>query len=229
MNFLQLAQAVRSKCGISGTGPATVAAQPGEMGRVVDWTNEAWLDIQNRHATWHWMRGEFALQTVAGERAYLPTDIGLADLRNWHEATLRCYRTADGQAGEIYMSPLAYGDFRNMYMFGAMNDQAQQPNLFAVRPRDRALLLGPKPDGVYTITGEYQQGARRMVDPLELPGGGRFPVEYSMLIVWLAVQKYAAYEGAGALYQAAGIEASRLWAGLARDQLDDIELGEPLA
>jgi hypothetical protein len=229
MNFLQLAQQVRSKCGISGTGPATVAAQPGEMGRVVDWTNEAWLDIQNRHGAWHWMRGEFSLQTVAGERAYLPADLGIDDLRYWHTETLRCWRTADGQAGEQYMTPLDYGDFRNMYMFGAMNDQAQQPNLFAVRPRDRALLLGPKPDGVYTVAGEFQRAARRMVNPLDLPGGGLYPVEYEMLIVWLAVQKYAGYEGAGALYQVATAQANALWPGLVRDQLDDIELGAPLA
>lgn len=229
MNFLQLAQQVRSKCGISGSGPATVAPQPGEMGRVVDWTNEAWIDIQNRHKDWNWMRNEFTLQTIAGERAYPAAAAGVTDLAYWHGDTLRVYRTADGRSGESFLPEVDYAGFRNMFMFGSSADLVQMPTVFATRPRDKALLLGAKPDGVYTVTGEYQQAARPMVDALALPGDGRFPAEFHMLIVWLAVQKYSTYEGAGVLYQMADREASRLWGRLTKDQLPDLELGEPLA
>lgn len=229
MNFLQLAQQVREKAGISGTGPATVANQVGEMARIVNWTSESWEELQNKQLDWNWMRLECAFNTVAGQAVYSTTDAGLVDHAAWHGDTFRCYKTDEGRASEQFLVEIDYQDFRDSYGFGAMAVQTGRPAVFAVRPRDKALLIGPVPDGTYTITGDYQQSARPMMNNLDVPGDGRFPSSFHMAIVWLAVQKYAAYEGAGALFQAAQLEVKKIVPAMERNQLPAIEMGRPLA
>jgi len=228
MNFLALCQAVREKAGISGTGPVTVIKQQGEMLRIVNWVNDAWEELQNLNENWKWMRQEFTFQTTAMTRAYPPLPI-VADHTQWHEETLRCYKTSDGVSTEQFMSDMKYGDFRDSYMFGAMSTMAGRPMIFAQRDRDKALMLGPLPDGIYTIYGEYQQAATRMAADTDLPALGGFPTEYQMAIVHLAVMKYAIFEGAGALFQSHQEEYRKILRALERDQLEDVALGEALA
>ncbi len=228
MNFLALCQIVREKCGISGTGTASVTNQTGEMLRIVNWVNEAWEDIQNWNENWNWMRQDFAMQTVPGQRFYAASSIA-PDHARWHLDSLRCYKTAAGQKNEQFLAYLSYGDFRNTYMLGGMNTMAGWPHLFSERPRDKALFLGPLPDDVYTVYGEYQTGASRLAANTDLPGMGAFPDEFHMLIVHRAVMKYAEYEGAGPLYGAAQANFKQLMHGLEKSQLDHIELGSALA
>ena len=228
MNFLALCQSVREKCGISGLGPLSVINQTGEMQRLVNWVNEAWEDIQNWNENWNWMRRDFTLQTVAGQRFYAVPAIA-PDQAHWHLDSLRCYKTADGQQAEQFLAYLSYGDFRNTHMFGSMNIQTGKPLIFSVRPRDKALFLGPLPNETYTVYGEYQASASRMVTNTDTPGMGYFPEGFHMMIVHRAVMKYAEYEGAGPLYGAAQVNFRQAMRGLEKAQLDDVELGGALA
>jgi hypothetical protein len=70
VNFLELAQRFRREGGISGNGPSSVLSQAGEMQSVVEWTNEAWADIQATHATWKWMYRRAYFNTVVGQDRY---------------------------------------------------------------------------------------------------------------------------------------------------------------
>lgn len=81
MNFLQLCQRAASECGVA-TGSAirtvlpTVEGATGSLGRIVDWVNDAWSDVQMAHDDWDWMRSSNLLgsgvsfRTVAGQASY---------------------------------------------------------------------------------------------------------------------------------------------------------------
>ena len=55
MNFLQLCQRLRQETGISDSGPGTVTGQTGDMKRIIDWTNDAWLRLQTLRPDWFFM------------------------------------------------------------------------------------------------------------------------------------------------------------------------------
>jgi hypothetical protein len=104
LNFLQLAQKLRQEAGIAGTGPSTTAGQVGELGRVVDWINQAYIDIQEKHDDWNFLRFEFSLPLTIGQAIY-PRNINgtnssdttsyplsnIVDMANWREDSMRCY------------------------------------------------------------------------------------------------------------------------------------------
>lgn len=225
MNFLQLCQRTREKCGISGSGPAAVTGQSGEMLRVINWVNEAWMEIQNSRTNWMWMRGEFTFNTVAAQQAYTPTEAGVASTHShWWMDTLRIYRADVGVNDEQHLHQTDYANFRDVYQFSArMNGR---PTAVAMRPWDQALLLGPVPERIYTVVGEYQKKATEMVANADVPS---LPSQYHMLIVYEAMTKYAAYEAAPEVM--AGVQTSydEIKAALYGNQQPGFSLGGPLA
>lgn len=225
MNFLQLCQRTREKCGISGSGPAAVTGQSGEMLRVVNWVNEAWMEIQNSRTNWMWMRGEFTFNTVAAQQAYTLTDAGVAATHShWWIDTLRIYRTDVGVNDEQHLHKTDYAAFRDVYQFSArMNGR---PTAVAERPWDQALLLGPVPEQIYTVVGEYQKKATEMAANIDVPS---LPTQYHMLIVYEAMTKYAAYEAAPEVMAGVQTSYSEIKSALYDNQQPDFSLGGPLA
>ena len=228
MNFLQICQRVRSKAGITGVTdtPTTVVSQVGELGRVVNWVNEAWEEIQNMHDTWEWMRGDFSFNCVSGTYIYVPgsAPVSLTAFAEWHTDTLRCYLTATGVSDEQFMAEWDYPLFRDYYELGS--GYSGRPQLFAVRPSDSALLLGPNPDAVYTVRGQYQKRATTMSLDADTPG---LPAQYHMLLVHGALMKYAAYEGAPEVMASASRDYFNMLMRLSQDQLPTLRMGAPLA
>lgn len=91
MNYLQLCNLTRQNCGISGSDLVTVAGQTGEMLRLTNWVNEAWMDLQTMRQDWEWMRKSMTFTTVAHQIGYTPTQIGLTDFGMWSRDTFRNY------------------------------------------------------------------------------------------------------------------------------------------
>ena len=105
LNFLQLCQKLRQEAGISGSGPLTTVNQTGELYRVVDWVQQSYNDIQEKHDDWNFLRFTFNLPLTIGQSVYssyinssnpsyavaygLPTN--LADVANWRKESMRCY------------------------------------------------------------------------------------------------------------------------------------------
>ncbi len=189
--FLQLCQLTREKCGISGTGPASVTSQSGEMARVVNWVQEAWIELQQRNRDWDWMRAEFCLATEQYRQDYAPSTASLTDFSRWHGETFRAYKDVYGVADQQWLVEWDYESFRNTYMYATQTPG--RPTVFAVRPRDKALLFGSIPDDVYEIRGEYQKAPRPFLSGTDIPS---LPEEFHMLIVYGAMKKYAFYENA---------------------------------
>lgn len=201
MNFLQICQRVRQEADIVGTGPATVTGQTGELKRIVDWTATAYEAIQNRHEDWLWLRGQFTLDTVDGTRQYEygdATDVddaaAISRFRHWWwedvEFPWRIYKQSDGVATERYLTPLEWGTFRRLYLLGS--GQSGFPAHVTVDPQNR-VVLGPTPDAVYVVSGDYQKGNQALAADADTP---EMPSQFHMLIVWEALKLYGQHESA---------------------------------
>lgn len=78
-------------CGVSGAALTTTANQTGEPGRLCNWINEAWEDIQTQRQDWQWMRKTATFTTVANQPIYTISQIGLTDFGHWSRDTFRNY------------------------------------------------------------------------------------------------------------------------------------------
>lgn len=225
MNFLQIAQRTREKCGISGTGPISVTGQSGENLRIVNWCQESYVELQNERKDWMWMRQPFSFTTTLGQQDYTPVQAGLQDLSHWRTDTLRVYRTAVGVNDEQHLRFYEYESFRDIYQYA--NRIPGRPNFFAVRPQDYALLLGPIPSqDQFTVVGEYQKRATELAGNDDIPG---LPEQFHMLIVYGAMERYAAYEAAPEVI--AGVKGSydKMMTALQNQQLEQVFIPETLA
>ena len=226
MNFLQLTQRLRQECGIAGTGPTATTDQVGQAKKLVDWTNDAWLEVQGKHDTWGFMREEFEFSATQGVGDYLPASVGLPGLRYWHRDTLRCQRTAVGVQDEQWLPEWEYQTFRNTYRFNQQRELQGRPVVFAVKPNGKALMLGPLPDAQYTVIGEYQALPAPMTSDADIPS---LPEHLHMIIVFKAMEYYALFESAPEVLTRAKQQYTTLMAQLEREQLDGVYLGNPLA
>lgn len=226
MTFLQLVQALRQECGVSGSGPATVLSQTGESKRLVDWTNAAWLELQGLHDDWLFLRKTFSFPTTASVGDYTPAAAGLTDFRYWHKETLRVYKTALGISDEQWLVEWEYQVFRNTYRFNQQTTQTGRPVVFAVKPMDKALMFGNVPDDVYTVVGEYQALPTEMAADADTPS---IPSHLHRVIVYKAMESYALFESAPEVLSRAQAGYSRLINQLQREQLSEVYLGNPLA
>lgn len=224
MNFLELAKKLRQECGVNGVGPASVLEQTGEAKRLVDWINDAWLEIQGLHDNWGFMREDFSFQTNASAGDYSLTDIGLTDHRYWHRDTLRVYSTALGVVDEQWLVEWEYAPFRNTYRFGLQT--TGRPVVFAVKPKGSELMFGAAPDAVYTVVGEYQRAPTALAANTDTPD---IPTHLHMIIVYKAMEYYGLYESAGEVLARGQKQFATLLTQLEREELPEITIGGPWA
>lgn len=226
--FLQLVQRLRSEAGVSGADPATCQGQNGELMRLVRWVNDAWLDVQNKHWDWFFLRSQFSFQTntAANQQLYTPAQCGTNNFGNWKRDSLRIYTTALGFPNEMILPFAPYDEFRNLYLYGANRTNYMRPSLYSIDPQKNLVLGGP-PDLVgYTINGEYYQVATYLQNDTDIP---LLPPQYQMIIVWKALQWYGLYEGAEEAVTRGTQEYNKLMLLLEKDQMAAIGFGEPLA
>ena len=224
-NFLNLCQRTATECGVANSlavqsALPTVSGATGSLGRIVNWVGDGWRDLQMDRDDWAWMRssvllgGGVTFPTVAAQASYpLGTGagsvgVGADSFGKWDIETFRSYPTAVGYRGEIYLDEVSYDVWRDSYMLGAMRDVQTRPVVFAVGP-DQSICLGPPPNGLYTIAGDYFVAPSEMVVDTDIPVG--LPTRFRMLIVYRAMAKYAAYEAAPDVAQRAAEENARLY------------------
>lgn len=236
MDFKTLCQRVRQESGISGTGPITVVGQLGEMKRIVDWTTQAYTELCSKHANWDFLRSSFSVNTVIGQEAYLPTActdtnlsalIGSSTVGNfgqWVPDSFRIYLQSAGAQTQQYFWPLDYPWFRDRWQLQVPANA--KPTDFTFRPKDKAILCGAKPDNVYVLSGDYFRVAPDLAADGDVP---LFPERFHMIVAWLAVRYYAAYEEDGGIFSVANQYYQNLYGNLMRDQLPQVGTAEPLA
>lgn len=233
MTFLEICKAVRRECGISGTGPAAVTGQTGEMLRIVNWVIDSHKEICRLHDNWLFLRSSFTVDTVSGTASYLPstcTDSRLSaaitavKFNLWLTDTFRIYKSSDGVATQQLFTFEDFEFFRDYYLLGTVANA--RPAVFTIRPDDDAILPGPTPDAVYVITGDYQRFPADLAADGDVPA---FPAKYHDAVTWLAARKYALYEEAAGLYRGANREYARILSDLELKFLPPIRVGGPLA
>lgn len=228
--YLSGSQDLRRECGIAGTGPAAVTGQTGESDRVVKWYRDAWNEIQMRRRDWLWMRKGFTVNTVASTASYAYTsctDVDLAApitrLANWYRKSMKAYLQSDGVGAEYPLIFMEWDTFRRWYQYGAQT--ANQPIHVSIGP-DRKLYLGPTPNAVYVVSGDYQRSPQVLGADGDTP---ELPLEFHMLIVCEAMKKYAVYESAAEVYARAVADGKTFWGRLMMEQLPPLTFGAPLA
>jgi hypothetical protein len=224
MTFLQLCQRTRQECGISGTGPSTVVSQAGEMRRVVDWVNTAYEEIQLARSNWNWMRADFSFNTTATDYDYTAAEAGITTrFSQWDVDTIKSYKTSIGVSNEFELGELLYRQYRSIYLTGSQ--PSGTPICFSVAP-DKKLLLGPNPDGVYTVSGQYWKTPQILSANADVP---EMPEEFHMLIVYMAMESYALFESAGEVLARSQKKSMRYMNRLEINQLPDVQMANPLA
>lgn len=225
MTFLQLASRLRQEVGGAGTGPSAVTNQTGESKRIVDWIATADEDIQRSRNQWRFMRSGFTVNTVANTAAYAYTSCtdttasaAIATFREWVKDSFKIYLSSAGVGSETPLDFIDYDDWYALYSTGTQT--ASVPAEFTVL-NNLSFSLGPKPDAVYVVTGEYQKAVVTMDSDGDTP---LYPSEYHMLPVYRAMMSYGRYTGATEVYQEGQMRYRELMAEMERTQLPDLEL-----
>lgn len=234
MNYLDLCQRLRQEMGASGSGPAAVTNQTGEYRRIVDWISSVYTEIQNRHDEWKWLRSSFTLNTVADDDTYAygnATDVAagtaITRLAHWwwmdQSFPMRIYKQSDGVGTEQYLTPVEWNLFRRLYKIGTQ--ASGTPQHVTIDPQNN-LVLGPKPDGIYVVSGDYQKSAQVLAANDDTP---EMPSRFHLLIVSEALKRAGRYEAAQELFAGGDYESMPTLRALEADQLPPPELAEPMA
>ncbi len=230
--FLELCQDVARESGtVSGTNPTAVASQTGRLLNIVEWTAEAWVQIQNLHADWRWMSQTFSGDTSVGTSQYTPAAWSITDLRDWLRDDLvtgyqpnTIYLVATGVSDEGALREISWQQWRTRWSRGTQTNN--YPSEYAISP-DGQFSLGAVPDAVYRIQGEYRQAAVVLTADADIPG---CPAAFHSIIVWRALMLLAEFDEGVEQGRAAAIKYGGLLESLQRNQLPIVSLGgEPIA
>lgn len=230
MNYLALAQKLRRKCRVAGTGPTAVTGVSEEYLRLLDFVNEANGLIERLHPDWLFMRASTSCVTVEGQHTYSPTaDFSLTDFGSWaldYESgdSFRNYLTVTGTADEQRMGVIEYDDWRNHYLYGTNRTTYQRPLDVAVAPGG-SLVVGPVPTAGYTLIGDYYKAPTLLVDADSEPN---IPEAFHWAIIYRAMMLFGVSENAPEIYGEGKAEWKIIRAQLEAAQLRNITLPGPL-
>ncbi len=229
-NFLDLCQRTASECSVSLTGPSATASQNGRLGQIVNWVSGAWMDIGTKYDDWRFLRSSFTVNTTASDGKYLYTDctdvaaaVAIAAFRRWQLDTFKIYLVSAGVATETDLCFMDYQCWYDRWNYGAPSDGT--PGEFTI-DHDRAILLAPKPNGIYTVRGEYMKSVTALSGDSDEP---EMPAEYRMAIVYRAMMKYGRYNAAPEVFTDGQAEYTRLMREMSRTQRPPQMVGEALA
>lgn len=187
--FLELAQKAVRKSGATTDDLSTVVGQTGILELFVEWTVEAWRDIQlERLGLWFRRDRDLTISMVASTDEYsLP-----ATLESVNTRSLTCHLSNEN---ETPMDFLTYDYWRKWQ--DRVDRQEGKPQYFTFSP-DNKLVVWPIPDDTYTIRYEgillpeiwdYTDAAGAGTSDALTPTN--LPAAYQDAIVWMAVLYYA--------------------------------------
>ena len=218
MTFLQMAQRLALDCGETRTGLTTVVGQSGRLLRCVNAIASAWLDIQQQHQDWRFLRLSTSFLTIDGQPTYTVTECGLTagTLGMWVRDSFRVYLTSAGLGNETHLSFCHYDLWRDRYQIAALRSVKTRPTEITITPND-GLGLGLTPAVGYTVLGDYYRA------PVTLTADGDVPAlpekHDAMIIVYRAMQLFGNYLGAPELVGLGKDEYRMRMPALEKDQL----------
>lgn len=175
------------------------------------------------------MRSSFTVNTVANVDTYAfgaCTDTVSSSLitrfKRWYPTEFQLFLASAGIGTSHWLIDEPWDDFKRVFRVGSQTPG--YPSIVTVSPQN-SFVLGAKPDGIYTVSGDYQKSAQILAADADVP---EMPVDFHQLIVYGAMRKYAAYSGASEVWAEAKEAASKLMRDLEIDQLPPPGFGNPL-
>lgn len=215
VNYLELCKRLAHEAGVNGPGPTTVVGQDSslEHGRIVNWVNNAWLDIQGmRNWSWMWTNPTLTLTTgtfvIAGT---LPPDRYDQDSAYFD----------DGSQEGRWLQYLPWDEYRHEYRVLNAPDNL---TAWTIRP-DNSLSFNAQASVDQSISLERWSAPTSMTVDADEPA---MPSDLHMLIVWTAMVKYANFDEAGVQRATAVDEHNKLMNQLMKRCLPQMRLGGPL-
>jgi hypothetical protein len=188
MSYLTLCQKAVYETSIGGSGPTTVVGQNGQLGNMVVWVREAWVNIQLMRPNWLFMHKEFTFNTVIDQRDYVAADMSIIDLKLWDSNSFLIHDPDLGYTDQGFIVYQNYSDWRRSNRVQMEARASDRPQSFTILPSN-AIRFEPKPNKIYTIEGEYKKSTQHFsLDADEPTGLGE---DFEMMIVWLALTYYA--------------------------------------
>lgn len=225
MNFLALCKAVARDSGTVAGIPnfTTVASASGRIEQVIGWTADAWIDIQNERNDWLWMRQTFEKALIADTPAYTPASWSMTRVSRWLEdrinyRTMTLYDPAIGREDEGTLAFISYDCWRETYDRGVHDNQ--RPSHWSISPTNE-FLVGPTPDKVYNVRGEYRLKPQVLALDDDIP---EMPEEYHRLIVVEAIRLMARSDEAMSALATYGTQYDRLRNALVREQTPQVDM-----
>ena len=213
-----------------GVEPTSTSAQVGRLAKIVKWTAEAWVMIQNSRDNWRWMRAEFpsTALTASGTARYTPASWNITDFSRWitEKNTVSMYKNSTGVSdeGDLIYQP-DFVNYRRTYERGTITNN--RPSIYAISPANE-FCLGPRADAVYRLNGDYMKAAVTLSGSSDTPG---CPARFHDIIIWKGVVLLADHDEVEPFYIArAQAKFAEFLTALERSQLPQVSIGsEPLA
>lgn len=233
--YLQLFQDAKRECRITGAAPTSVTGNAGVLDRLSNWIVDSYIEIQNR-CDWRWLRHTFTCTVSASDKTYSYGDCTDSETastitrfsRWWLNDNLdppKIYKTASGTNGEYWLSWTPWEHYKTIYEVGTGRTSKGPPAHVTFDNLNR-INLGPVfPDDDYTLTGDYQLSPQILSLDADEP---EMPMQYHMLIVYMAMQKYGYMEGAQEVLMRGQAEGNRIMRQLEINQKPVMRLGPPL-
>lgn len=232
--FLQLCRKVARESGTISdlNAPISASGQNGRLLRIVNWTADAYDDIQTMREDWRWLQHSFSGQTIADVQTYNWSAMGITErFGGWvwpstdQHPEYSIFKTTDGPAKEGYLRQIPWKTFRQRYMFGqAMLDRGM-PVMFSVTPQEE-LAFYPTPDDEYTIRGDYRKAPQRLELDADVP---EMPTAHHDAIKWQALILMGTFDEAFDQIQLWQRNLQKHTAALERQQTPRISMTGPLA
>lgn len=232
MTYLEIVQKMARESGvISGALPTTVVSQTGDLLKLVKFADDAWQAIQNHRNAWKWLRTEFAKPTIVGTARYTATAWSLDRFADWRvdnpatgEYPTSIYVTATGVSDENEIVFIPWELWKSRYARGTQTNN--RPNEYSISPA-MEFCLGPIPDLVYTVNGEYRKGNQSLSANTDTP---EMPARFHDVIVQYGLELFQGHDEAPLAYANAKSRHLMLAHNLERDQLPIPQIGNlPLA
>jgi hypothetical protein len=210
MNFLNIAQTVRSLAGIQGTGPTSVVDAQGIEAVIVQFVKDANIDIQNLRDDFEFMEASSSFTTVVGQDTYTRTALFTPASPDVNKFKIGSFVVTDLTGKKHYLLHYEFlEEMERLYL----NDITQGIPRYVGITADRSLYIKQTPDNNYVITYKYYRNPQILSANADIPW---IPEAYHMLLVYKALEKVAVYLSQPEIYRGYATEAARAQAQLMR-------------
>lgn len=194
MNFLELCQKAHKKSGLSGASLPSVENQIGMLAKLVDFVQEADLDIQRSDKRWKFLWAEASSQLLQGVTDYLPADLSLL-ANNLTSDQVISAEIDNGQT----LKYLSWTDFKLRCQVHIKQGSTGEPTHYTIMPNGKVRVC-PIPEKDLPISVEYYKSPVPMVNNTDTT---LIPPEYHSAIVYAALKLFAIEQEDSDLYSMA--------------------------